>query len=218
MKTLIAVPCMDMVDGMFAQSLARLERAGDVLIEFEMGSLVHFSRDKLAGKALGAGADFILWLDSDMVFEPDLLIRLMADIRGRDFVTGIYHYRKPPYAPVVWKTYRDPVIDGESRLERYDDYPKDGLFEIESCGFGGCLMRTTMIEPIVAKYTSLFMPLPKTGEDMSFCARARNCGFTLWADPSIQLGHRGYMVSDWETCETWRAHIAEPRKTEGSTC
>lgn len=205
MKTLVAVPCMDTVDAMFAQSLARLERAGDVLIEFEMGSLINFSRDKLAGKALGAGADYILWLDSDMVFEPDLLIRLMADIRGRDLVTGIYHYRKPPYRPVIWEQFRHQDANGEKAINQYLDYPKDRLFKVEACGFGGCLMRTSMIEPIVARFQALFEPLKACGEDMSFCSRATACGFQMWADPAIQLGHRGYMVCDYEQYNAWRA-------------
>ena len=58
MKTLIAVPCMDTVDAYFARSLAQIARVGDCIVEFEIGTLVNFARDKLAGTAIGAGCDF----------------------------------------------------------------------------------------------------------------------------------------------------------------
>lgn len=204
MKTLVAVPCGDMVDALFARSLSELAKVGDVTIEFEVDTLIHFSRDKLAAKALGIGAEFILWLDSDMVFQPDLMLKLMNDIEGRDFVTGIYHYRKPPYKPVIWEKYRNIDIHGESEKVQYLHYPKDRIFEIEACGFGGCLMRTAMIEKIMTAYGALFFPTPRCGEDMSFCARATKLGYKLWADPKIQLGHRGYMVCDWEQWDAWQ--------------
>ncbi len=206
MKTLIAVPCMDTVDAYFARSLAEMIRVGDTLVEFQVGTLVDKSRNLLAGKALQAEADYILWLDSDMVFQPDLMIRLMADIQtGKDFVSALYHYRKPPYKPVIWKQYRNMDLDGCMIMDQYLHYPKDGLFEIEACGFGAVLMRTEMIEKVAGKYKALFDQLPKTGEDMSFCARARHCGYKMWADPALQLGHRGYMICDYSQWEQWQA-------------
>ena len=206
MKTLIAVPCMDTVDAYFARSLAQMARVGDCIVEFEVGTLVNFARDKLAGKAIGAGCDFILWLDSDMVFQEDLMVRLMADIQqgDRDFVTGIYHYRKPPYKPVIWEKFSRKEIHGKAEQEQYLSYPKDRMFEVEACGFGGCLMRTRMVEPIMEKYSALFSQMDRCGEDMSFCARATAMGYKLWADPSIQMGHRGYMICDWQQWDAWQ--------------
>ena len=196
MKTLIAVPCMDTVDAYFARSLAQMARVGDCVVEFEIGTLVNFARDRLAGKAISAGCDYILWLDSDMVFQEDLMVRLMADIQtgDRDFVTGIYHYR------------RRTEIHGTAEQEQYLNYPRDRLFEVEACGFGGCLMRTRMIEPIMEKFSALFSPMDRCGEDMSFCARATSMGYKLWADPSIQMGHRGYMICDWQQWDAWQEH------------
>lgn len=217
MKTLIAVPCMDTVDAYFARSLAQMARVGDCIVEFEVGTLVSFARDKLAGKAIGAGCDFILWLDSDMVFQEDLMVRLMADIQQgeRDFVTGIYHYRKPPYKPVIWEKFRRIDTHGTSVQQQYLDYPRGGLFEVEACGFGGCLMRTRMVEPIMEKYSALFSPMDRCGEDMSFCARATEMGYRLWADPAIQMGHRGYMICDWQQWDAWQKQERGDNDAEG---
>jgi hypothetical protein len=35
-------------------------------------------------------------------------------------------------------------------------------------------------------------------EDYSFCERARRCGYKIWADTTIRLGHIGKYVFYWE--------------------
>ena len=79
-KILIAVPCMDMVSARFAQSLTTLKKVDQCVVSFIMGSLIYDSRNKLAAYALQMEADYILWLDSDMVFQPDTLERMLKDM------------------------------------------------------------------------------------------------------------------------------------------
>ena len=75
MNILIAVPSMDSVPAHFAQSLASLKKVGNCAVAFKVGSLVYTSRNELAQHALKMGADYVLWLDSDMKFEPDKNIK-----------------------------------------------------------------------------------------------------------------------------------------------
>lgn len=206
MTTMIAVPCMDAVDSFFCKSLSEMQPVGKVSYQFAISSMIYTARNELAAKAIDMEADYILWLDSDMVFPADLHNRLMTDIKGRDFVSGVYFMRKPPFHPLVWEKFRTPSLDQEDVNRKYFRYPENGLFEIEACGFGCVLMRTSMIEPMVAKFGTLFGPLPAVGEDLSFCARARACGFKMWADPRISLGHRGYFISDQSY---WKAYQNE---------
>ena len=42
-------------------------------VEIMTGTLVYVARDSLAKKAIRDGYTHTLWLDSDMVFEPDLM-------------------------------------------------------------------------------------------------------------------------------------------------
>ena len=73
-KIMIAVPCMDQVPAPFAQSLAMIRKPDDdVACSFQMGSLIYTSRNNLALQAMRAEFDYMLWLDSDMVFQQDLL-------------------------------------------------------------------------------------------------------------------------------------------------
>ena len=101
MKLLIAIPTNDQMPFQFVESLTKLIRRLDADgidydVAFQGGTLVHVGRDKLALKAITGGYSHILWLDSDMVFTEDLLSDLM-DAR-KDFVTGIAHARREPYA------------------------------------------------------------------------------------------------------------------------
>ena len=83
-KVLIAVPCMDQLPAQFAHSLAPLTSYGiedtQISIWFNLGSLIYTSRDQIAKKALLDEADLVMWFDSDMVFNPDTLKRLLKHI------------------------------------------------------------------------------------------------------------------------------------------
>ena len=106
-KILIAVPCMDQLPAQFAHSLATLTSYGiedtQISIWFNLGSLIYTSRDQIAKKALLDEADLVMWFDSDMVFNPDTLKRMLEHIdNGADMVTGIYYRRTQPFTPVIF--------------------------------------------------------------------------------------------------------------------
>ena len=178
----------------------------EVHYSFAQCSLVYTSRKELCRIAMESGSDFVLWLDSDMIFAPTLMEDLMADMEGRDMVTGVYHARKPPFRPILWKTCRK-TTPGGGEVEHYDDYPTDGLFEVEACGFGAVLMRTDVIRTVAEMFYETFGPMPGFGEDLSFCIRARAAGVKIWADPKIQLGHCGQMTVNQDT---FRAFTSQP--------
>lgn len=192
-KILIAIPCMDQVPAQFANSLALLTSYGiegvQISTRFNLGSLIYSSRNQLAGAAVSDDADLILWLDSDMVFNPDTLIRLLKDIDdGADFVTGVYYRRTEPFTPTLFKSLEiDENFNAE--FENYEDPPQDELFEVAGCGFGCVLMKTDLIRQVYKKFGRLFSPIGEVGEDLSFCWRARQCGYKLLCDPTIELGH-----------------------------
>lgn len=192
-KVLIAIPCMDAVPAQFANSLAQLTSYGiedtQISIRFNLGSLIYSSRNQLASMALDDGADYVMWFDSDMVFNPTTLLLLLKDIEGgADFVTGIYYRRTAPFSPTIFKSL-DINDKNYAVWEHYDDHPTEGLFEIAGCGFGCVLMKAEIFTKVFAKFGHLFSPIGEVGEDLSFCWRARQCGYKLMCDPDIPLGH-----------------------------
>ena len=193
MKTLIVIPCMDQVPTQFCQSLAMLKKEGECAIAFQMGSLIYMARNELAMKAIHMGADYILWLDSDMVFEPDLMTRLFESLKANDadFVSGLYFKRFPPYEPVVYSKF--DIVDDEIIAEKMTEVPET-VTAVGGVGFGCVLMSTALALAVYNEYNTMFAPIGNVGEDIAFCYRAQTLGYKVLLDPSIRCGHVGHYV------------------------
>lgn len=198
MKTIVAVPCMDQVQTTFVQSLLELKRPGEVKFAFIMGSLIYDARNTLALRAIQEDSDYVLWLDSDMVFKPDLLERMLAD--DKDIVSGLFFRRRPPFSPCLYKTLRADRDDPHKNAhELLKDYPRDELFEVEGVGLAAVLVKTDVLRAIALREGTIFAPLLGYGEDLSFCIRARDAGYSVWCDSRIKVGHTASMVVDEST-------------------
>ena len=207
MKTMIAVPCMDMVQTNFMESMMGLISAGDCQVSYTKSSLVYDARNMLASKALNGCFDRILWLDSDMVFRPDLLIRLAKDMdEGMEMVSAVYFKRKPPFTPICYKTLEYSEHDNKPayKLEPYLDYPKDDVFQAAGCGFGAVMMTTDLIRKVAERFGYPFSPMMGIGEDLTFCWRVGQLGVPIWCDSRIKVGHSGVMTVTEETYLTSR--------------
>lgn len=193
MKTLICVPCMDQVPALFAQSLAMLQKVEDTAVTFQIGSLIYVSRDTLAARAIQMDADYVLWLDSDMTFMPDTLQRMhqMMAEQDLDILSGLYFRRVRPFSPVLFDKL---ICDGEDKgFTEFDEIPP-ALFEVGGIGFGCVLMKTGVFLDVQGKFGAMFTPLNGFGEDLSFCWRARECGYKIYVDPTLACGHVGTQV------------------------
>lgn len=197
MKTLIAIPCMDMVHTAFMSSLLMMNKVGDVGFSISSSSLVYDARNNLSQQAVDGGFDRILWLDSDMFFKPDLMERLVQDMEENDLdmVGGIYFTRKAPLIPVVYQKvgyfHNEEDDSVKPAALNYYEYPKDELFPCEGIGFGAVLVKTDLIKKVQDKHGLPFSPILGFGEDLSFCVRARDVGATVYCDSRIKVGHVG---------------------------
>ena len=200
MKTLIAIPCMDVIEAEFAECLTELVRRhpGDTLeIKYLRASLVYDARNQITRYAIKQGGyDYVLWLDSDMTFGADLLDRLIADIEGTEdgirkmAVTGLCFGRRPPFKPCIYSRL-DVKQDGRMIspvAENWYDYPRDQLFEVEACGFACVLMRMDVLEAM-GIYGVPFFPIAGLGEDLTFCWRAAKIDIKFWCDSRLKIGH-----------------------------
>ena len=187
-KVVVVTPAMDTIHIMHHIAVLQLKRDSNTAFDFALSSLIYDARNILASRAIKFGHERVLWLDSDMTFEPDLINRLSARIdEGYDMVSGIYIGRKPTYPPCIYKD----IIPG-SHAVPYTDYPKDSMFEIAGCGFGGVIMKTELIQEVGEKFGYPFSPIVGLGEDLSFCYRVAQLGKKIYCDSSIKLGHIGY--------------------------
>lgn len=194
-KTLIAVPCMDQVPALFAQSLALLQKPENTTLVMKMGTLIYTSRHELANMALDMDADYIFWMDSDMTFRQDCLMRMIQTLEENDLdiLSGLYFRRVPPYTPVLFD--RLEINGNICSWSEFKGLP-EGLFEIGGCGFGCLLTKTDIFLDGLARYGNMFTPIGNNGEDIAFCVRAREMGYKIMCDPSMVCGHIGYVTVD----------------------
>jgi GT2 family glycosyltransferase len=141
-------------------------------------------------------ADGIMWVDSDIMVPPNMIIRLLntARVNKLDFLTGVYHSRKPPNLPIAYHWH--PKIGMYLQILTY---PKDTVLSLDACGFGFVWTSSKLINAIAdhanfSPKSGWFPDLRDSGgfgEDISFCDQARKAGFQLYMDTGVQVGHLG---------------------------
>lgn len=199
MKTLIAIPCMDMVHTNFLKSILGMRKVGEVQFQISCSSLIYDARNGLVKRAIEGNFDRILWLDSDMDFDPDLMERLSADMdEGREYVSALFFKRKAPIKPCIYSELaymRNPDNGNLTPIAVcLEDYPQDQLFEIAASGMAATMMTVDLARRVQEKFGQPFSPQLGFGEDLSFCGRAKQVGARMWCDSRIKVGHVGMGV------------------------
>ena len=192
MRILLGMPCIKSVPTKTVISLLQTVQKGVVDPMIVEGSLIYDARDAIAQYAVKNDYDYILYADSDMVFCSDDLKRLVA--HDTDICSGLYVTRRGEdknvcYSKVITRRrfpYRPP--------ELVHDTQRSGYSEIAACGFGFCLIKCETMKSMSKKYKSLFEPFKGVGEDIAFCLRARKCGYKIFVDRDVKLGHIGETV------------------------
>lgn len=190
MKLLIAIPTLDYINVQFMERLLKLvqnlnSRGVDYEVKFKSGTLVYLAREELTSYAIGEGFTHTLWLDSDMIFEEEVVDDLYDT--GKDFVCGIFHARRPGHQSCIFKSLVPP--------ERYtwDEYPTD-TFKIKGCGMACTLVKTDIMKAVRDHFGTCFTPAFALGEDLAFCRRADEMGYDIWCEPTVRVGHIGHIT------------------------
>ncbi|MCW3657549.1 glycosyltransferase [Burkholderia cenocepacia] len=189
----VCIPSGDMVHADFAMSLAALAftTRHPIALLNAKGSLVVTNRNTLVDQAAQLDCEWLLFLDSDLVFPRDTVARLIA--HDKDIVGATYCKRVPPYE-VLGRT-----LTGE-RLEA-----ASGLVEVAGLPTGCLLVRRSVFDALCRPYFRTpahedgdvdGMPAHIEGEDYYFCRVAREAGFSVWLDVDLtmQLGHIGQQI------------------------
>lgn len=190
-KVMIAVPCMEKIDYETVMCLMKLPAGttkADVHARFISGSLIYDARNTFCMDAVKEKFDYIMFIDSDMLFPANVIDRLI-DLNA-DIATAVYYGRTGNYAPQV---YTEMLPTTEQRLETVSQRPDnvDGVFEIKACGMACCLVSVGLIKEMFARNINPFEPFGHLGEDFSFCVRAYDLGAEIVADGTIPIYHKG---------------------------
>lgn len=199
MSTFIAIPCMDMLHTGFFRSVIGMHMIDNVRIGTSCSSLIYDARNALVTQAIDEGHDRILWLDSDMIFDTDIMEKLSADLdAGYDYVSALCFKRKPPFSPCVYKEIGYTAEGQELRpfAHCYEDYPKDQIFEVDASGLGCVMMKTEVVKKVRDKFGLPFSPVIGFGEDLSFCLRAKDLGIKKYCDSRVKIKHIANVAID----------------------
>ena len=135
------------------------------------------------------GFDYLFSVDSDIAFAPDTLSKMLA--HDRDVVSGLYIQRKP--GQHILEIYEHTATGGVVNMP-YGKLKGRTLVEVAGCGFGCALVKAEVMRKIgypQFKYHSAISINDTISEDVDFCRKARDNGFTIWADPTILCRHTG---------------------------
>lgn len=198
-KVKIAVPARDSVMTGFFHSASMMMAASanhpdiELSLSTSAGTLICDQRQSLAQAMLNEGCDWILYLDSDMRFPKETLLRLLA--RNAPFVTCNYTTRRAPAEPVAFKRI--------GTLEKlYTDPDSEGVEACSANGLGIALIHRVVFEQTPKPWFHIpYIPEKDGfwGEDVWFCNSVRKAGFDILVDHDLskEVKHIGLREYDY---------------------
>lgn len=145
-----------------------------------------FARNALADNMRG---DWLLMLDTDHTFEPDLAARMLATMNRHqiDVLSAMYVYRNPPHNPVMFVR----MPDGNLRfLGDWDRKKKIDVMEIGAGGGGSLMIRRSVFTRIRKDLKeNPFSIANDMSEDLSFFDRLRRLDIKAYVALGIESQH-----------------------------
>jgi hypothetical protein len=206
----IAMPCYDSVkiNSMLSifKLIQQLGKSGiEVGIHTMKSPLIHQARNYLTSVFLTTQYQYMLFVDSDVEFEPEAVVRMM--VAKKNIVCTPYRVKSQEIDKEIYTVeFKNPknilVLAG-------------GLVEIEAGPTGLMLIDRKVFEKIIKNHPDLkiknkavlspgashafyynffnfgFIDGYSMGEDVSFCRLARGNGFKLYANIESSTGHHG---------------------------
>jgi hypothetical protein len=200
-NVMIATPSYDgRIDALFADSLVNTVKLGIscginfVPIYMAYDALIQRARNDLAKIAASGDFESVIWVDSDVAWDPEWAIELAN--REEDIVGGTY--RKKTDANELY------VVNINSSMNK-----KDGLIEVNTLGTGFVKVSFKASQDVY----NASQPYQNKGgkdahmvfdiaivdgelhsEDTSYFFKLKNLGYKIWLDPKMTLAHVGTKV------------------------
>jgi len=140
------------------------------------------ARNLLASLSIRLGSKYHFFVDTDMKLRPETLIRLMS--HKKDIVSAFAYKRQPPYTPTTMKWNKKKLVF------EWRDWANKGLRKVDGIGMFCCLIRTKVFEQFGEKEIP-FESKHKRQEDLDFCLKVKDKGFSIWCDTDLEIIHLG---------------------------
>jgi hypothetical protein len=206
-RCVILVPVGHHIEPGCDDALRGLERRGYTVRRVYGYAAIDQGRNQIATNALRDGFEELMWIDSDLVFNPDVVDRLRS--HGLPITSGVCAKRGQRSFACNFPSGTKQVVFGAM----------GGLLEVSYAGAGFLHTRREVYEsvrerfhlpscnerfgsPMIPYFQPLVIPDGAghwyLAEDYSFCYRAKECGYRIMADTTFRLMHVGAYAYSWE--------------------
>lgn len=184
----------------FVRDLVRLVRSrptGGVIWGVGGGGRLDSARNLVVRSFLDTKAEWLLFLDTDIVFSPEMYDMLLdtADEKTAPIVSGLYFADdKPPRAVMAYTT-------EEGAVRSIAAWDEGDTIDVEYVGAGFLLVHRSVYEALGDEPYRQDVTSPSGAlltEDYAFCHRARDAGFPVKVNTKIFLGHCKLRVLGYE--------------------
>ena len=193
----IALPLTyQMIPSAFFDSFIAMDKPPYVYLRTSNGPIDEM-RNALVRDAMVANCTHIIMMDTDQVYHPNTIPRLLS--HNLPVVGCLVHRRYPPFDPLL--------LRGEiGKYQTIEKWAPESLVEVDATGTG-CLLFDMQIfrdmpSPWFRARQEGYGAKP-IGEDIGFCADLRATGYKIFVDTSVPAGH----LSQFQITEgTWRLY------------
>lgn len=188
----VCIPTRDVLHSAHALCLAEMTKLNtqndlDTHIFMDASTILLTQRERLATEAVNLGTEYVLWLDSDIVFPATTALRLLA--HNEPVVACNYVRRQLPAKGVAYE-----VIGEWTKPLPFEIY--DDLVEVQGVGMGCMLMKTSIFKELSKPWFEFGWSSRTNdylGEDMLLCQKIASLGYKVKIDTllSQELRHLG---------------------------
>lgn len=145
---------------------------------------------RIIADMLDQGFDFLISIDSDNPPKRNPIELVFNDLDVVGCPTPIWHNdkSKPCDRPFLWNV-MDWDQDGEGFREH--DAGNGGLHQVDAVGSGCIVIARRVLEAVKHPWMRRYdeRGIVEMGGDFSFCLKAKEAGFTIWADYDYPCDH-----------------------------
>lgn len=199
------------------QGLAQVSRfCGEKRLSFAIDvvpgdAFIGKARNTIAKRFLDTEFDDLIFVDADVGFDLAAFSALMTAPADASIVFGLYRVKddKVRFPGMI----HDPII-------RHPESTR--LIKMQNGPTGFMRIRRRVFEAMIERWPDEWFPAGEAGrlydffpcgrfgqafrgEDISFCERAQECGFDLWAVQNINLDHTGAKTFE----ANWKLDVLE---------
>lgn len=189
---IVGIPSFGMVSHYFAQARGsqQFPLVSSSMDRYVVGKPIAEARNEIVQYAIDSDADYIYWLDDDVIAPADAFLKLWR--HQKDIINGVYWSKSNPPMPLLFR--------GHLNMP-YLNWHIGDLIEIDAAGNGLTLVKTDVYRTISEKiggpwYSTEYGSFPgvkqtphNNTEDLYFYWKAKKAGFKVWADTSVQAHH-----------------------------